>query len=444
MLQKLLNYLDLHSELESPYAIHEEIEKSIIFKGTNVWILVFAIVIASVGLNINSTAVIIGAMLISPLMGPINGIGYSIATYDFPLFRRSLKNFGFAVSASLFASMMYFILTPVSSAHSELLARTAPTIYDVLIAMFGGLAGIVAISSKRKGNVIPGVAIATALMPPLCTAGYGLGTGQMSFFFGAMYLFTINSVFIALSALAVSRFFKFPMTTLIDASKKKSITRWVSLIIAITVLPSVYFGYRLVLNEKFNEKANQYVQNVTQFEGSYLLKHQIEANERTIELIYAGNKMTDQTIENIIEKSKDFNLSNPVITIRQGFSVNDNQFALKQEALKETEYLNSHLNTTLFQLEQSQQKIDSLLNTPMLGKQILKEAKSLYPDIITCSYAETFEFKTGEEHCKLAVVTFGVPRLAVKKIDKAKLLSWSKARLNSEKVRIHIVTVHQE
>ena len=166
--RKALHFFSLESELEHQDSVYEEIKKGIVLKGTNLWILIFAIIVASVGLNMNSTAVIIGAMLISPLMGPINGMGYSIATYDFDLFRKSVKNFSFAILASLVASTLYFVLSPVSTAHSELLARTSPTIYDVLIALFGGLAGIVAISSKQKGNVIPGVAIATALMPPLC------------------------------------------------------------------------------------------------------------------------------------------------------------------------------------------------------------------------------------------------------------------------------------
>src|SRR5674476_666630 len=176
----------------------------------------FAVVVASVGLNMNSTAVIIGAMLISPIMGPINGMGYSIATYNFPLLRQSIKNFSFAVALSLIASTIYFAISPISTAHSELLARTSPTVYDVLIALFGGMAGIVAISSKNKGTVIPGVAIATALMPPLCTAGYGLATGQFIYFFGAFYLFTINAVFIAISSILISQILKFPIRTLID------------------------------------------------------------------------------------------------------------------------------------------------------------------------------------------------------------------------------------
>ena len=176
-----------------------EIEKGIRFNGTNLWILIIAILVASLGLNVNSTAVVIGAMLISPLMGPIIGMGWSACINDLELLKKAARNFAFATVASLLTSTFYFTFTPLDEAHSELLARTAPNIYDVLIAFFGGMAGIIAIGSKNKGNVLPGVAIATALMPPLCTAGYGIATGQWSFFFGALYLFIINSVYIALA-----------------------------------------------------------------------------------------------------------------------------------------------------------------------------------------------------------------------------------------------------
>src|SRR5690606_1096032 len=176
-IRNILDKFSLKFEREDYQTIHDSVEKGIYFRGTNLWILIFAILIACVGLNVNSTAVIIGAMLISPLMGPILGMGYSLATYDFDLLRRSLINYGFMVGTGLFASTLYFLVSPLSEAHSELLARTQPNIYDVIIALAGGLAGIVALSSKQKGNVIPGAAIATALMPPLCTAGYGLATG---------------------------------------------------------------------------------------------------------------------------------------------------------------------------------------------------------------------------------------------------------------------------
>jgi len=209
-IKKIFNFMRLSYEKEDTQLIHESIESAIVFRGTNFWILIFAIFIASVGLNMNSPAVVIGAMLISPLMGPINGVGYSVATYNFDLFKRSLKNYGFAVLGGLAASTLYFLISPIHAEHSELLSRTSPTIYDVFIAMFGGLAGIVAICSKNKGNVIPGVAIATALMPPLCTAGFGLAEGNMNYFLGAMYLFLINSVFIALSAMLVSQLLRLP------------------------------------------------------------------------------------------------------------------------------------------------------------------------------------------------------------------------------------------
>src|SRR5574344_1359404 len=233
MLKRLGQLFNLDTEVENFDNIHQEILKGVSFRGTNLWILFFAIIVASVGLNMNSTAVIIGAMLISPLMGPINGMGYSIATYDMELFKKSIKNFSYAVGISLLASTAYFAISPISTAHSELLARTSPSIYDVLIALFGGLAGIVAISSKQKGNVIPGVASATALMPPLCTAGYGLASGQLDFFLGAFYLFTINTVFIAIASVLISQILKFPIRSNIENSQKRRINRIISGVIMI-------------------------------------------------------------------------------------------------------------------------------------------------------------------------------------------------------------------
>lgn len=320
IIRKILHFFSLESELENQDSVYEEIKKGVIFKGTNLWILIFAIIVASVGLNMNSTAVIIGAMLISPLMGPINGMGYSIATYDFELFRKSIKNFSFAILASLVASTTYFALSPVSTAHSELLARTSPTIYDVLIALFGGLAGIVAISSKQKGNVIPGVAIATALMPPLCTAGYGLATVQFNFFLGAFYLFTINTIFIAIASVWISQLLKFPIRTIVDEGQKKKINRTITLVITIVLLPSIFFGYKLVQQEDFLQKANLYVSNVSLFQGNYLLKHDIDAKSSKITLIYGGSTLSENQKNAIIKKSTDFNIDDATILIEQGLA----------------------------------------------------------------------------------------------------------------------------
>ena len=292
MLKKILHFLNLDSEIEDFDKIHASIEKDIIFKGTNLWILAFAVVVASVGLNMNSPAVIIGAMLISPLMGPINGMGYCLATYNLPLLGRAIKNFTFAVFASLVASTAYFYISPISTEHSELLARTTPTIYDVLIALFGGLAGILAISSKQKGNVIPGVAIATALMPPLCTAGYGIATAKFHFFFGAIFLFTINTVFIAFSSVIISQILKFPIRTIIDETQKKRVNTWISAIILLTLIPSIYFGYALVQKEKFIENANRFRENVRLFQGNYLLNYDAKSCRKK-HYAYLWRKDTD-------------------------------------------------------------------------------------------------------------------------------------------------------
>ena len=206
---KLLAHFKLSHEREDFQLVRGEIEKAIHFSGTNLYILILAILIASLGLHSNSPAVIIGAMLISPLMGPIMGLGFGLAIYDLQLLRRSIFNFLFASTVSLTISTLFFLLTPVHEATSELLHRTSPSTDDALIALFGGLAGMLATSSKLKGNVIPGVAIATALMPPLCTAGYGLANLNSKYLFGALHLFFINTIFIALATLVTARLLNF-------------------------------------------------------------------------------------------------------------------------------------------------------------------------------------------------------------------------------------------
>lgn len=430
-IQDYLHYIDLRSEVESFDKIHDEIKKGIVFKGTNLWILVFAIVIASVGLNMNSTAVVIGAMLISPLMGPINGIGYSIATYNFALFKQAIRNFGFAVITGLLASTVYFAISPVSTAHSEILARTSPTIYDVLIALFGGLAGIVAISSKLKGNVIPGVAIATALMPPLCTAGYGLGTGQFNYFFGAFYLFTINTVFIAISSVIISQVLKFPIITVIDPIRKKRVNQYIYMVIIATLLPSIYFGYILVQNEKFSEDALRYVKNITVFEGGYLLKNEINANKRTIQLIYGGNSLAGKARLAIKDRAKDFNLDTSKIFIEQGFAINEN-------TINEKELLQNKLNSQLNLLRIAKARNDSIINRPYMGQQILSEIKPLYPQIKTCSFSETIIFsdqKTKPE--KIILVVFTSSKYALKNRDKVNITNWLEARIKSSNVKVY-------
>jgi len=434
ILTYIFSYFNLENELDEFDKIHESIKKDIVFKGTNLWILMFAIIVASVGLNMNSTAVIIGAMLISPLMGPINGMGYSIATYDMFLFRQSLKNFGFAVLTSLAASTTYFFLSPISTAHSELLARTSPTIYDVLIALFGGLAGIVAISSKLKGNVIPGVAIATALMPPLCTAGYGLATAQFEFFFGAMYLFTINTVFIAISSVAISQILKFPISAEIENSHKKKINSWISFVIILVAIPSVYFGYNLVQIERFVEQANRYIKNVNVFEGNYLLKSEVNPQKRSILLVYGGLTMDDSQKEAIKARTADISLDKTEVIIQQGLSIDTDS------KNSETENLRTELNRLNILIQQNENVIDSISAQSLIGKNILDEIKNIYPQIISCSFAKASTFLDsipGSKETEIVVFTLSKDNLSVQ--DKEKINQWLKARIHSGHIQVFYV-----
>ncbi len=435
MIKRILEYLNLEKEVDDFDKIHENIEKDVIFKGTNLWILVFAIFVASIGLNMNSTAVIIGAMLISPLMGPINGMGYSLATYNFPLFQKAIKNFGFAVIASLIASTLYFTISPVSTAHSELLARTSPTIYDVLIALFGGLAGIVAMSSKQKGNVIPGVAIATALMPPLCTAGYGLATFNLNYFFGAFYLFTINTVFIALSSVLVSQLLKFPIRTLVNETQKKKVNRWVSFVILITIVPSIYFGYVLVENEEFTAEAGNFVKSVSVYDGNYLLKNEIDANKKKITLMYAGNTITDKTKKSIRNKAADFGIDSSNVDIQKGLNFDE----VNNNNLSKVENLQSELNRMRLLVKEGKHKQDSINARIQIGKQLLSEIKPLYPGITSCSFSET-EIYSDTTPEKTAIITFSAAAKALKPNDRGKITEWIRSRVNNEKARVYFET----
>lgn len=429
----LLHYFNLDAELESPDAVHVEITKGVVFQGTNLWILIFAIVIASVGLNMNSTAVIIGAMLISPLMGPINGMGYSIATFDFSLFRKSVRNFLFAVVSSLIASTAYFAMSPVSTAHSELLARTSPTIYDVIIALFGGLAGIVAISSKNKGNVLPGVAIATALMPPLCTAGYGLATGQFEFFFGAFYLFTINTIFIAIASVWISQILKFPIRSDIAEARKKQINQIITVVITVVLLPSIYFGYQLVKQEKFNRYASQFISNVSVVEGNYLLKSKIEAKANKITLVYAGDLLSSEQQSSIRIKSLDFGLDSSCVHIEQGFSFNNGKEKNVELTLLKEEI--SRLHTQLKNLKVAEEI--GLAEQKMSGI-LLNEIHALYPQVQACSYSNTIIYRDtiNSLNNASAIVYLSIGNSKLKESEREKIQEWVKLRLQVESVQV--------
>lgn len=419
----------LSDEKEDSQTVSKNIEKGIDFKGTNLWILVFAIFIASLGLNVNSTAVIIGAMLVSPLMGPIMGLGFGMAVNDIELLKKSFSSYVFAAGVGLATSTLFFLLSPLNDAHSEILARTSPNIYDVLIALFGGLAGMLVTSSKLKGNVIPGVAIATALMPPLCTAGYGLATVQFNFFFGAFYLFLINSVFIALATLIATKFLKFPFRHLPKREDEIRANKTVWAVTIITILPSIYFGYDAVQQNKFLQKANKFIENEAVFPNDYLLQKIINAKNKTITLTYGGEIIEDDQIEILKLKLGKYNLSDASIEVRQGFAyLQDNNND------EQTNQLTVVLNEKEKKIQYLQAKLDSISAQQSLGEQIYKELKAQHEEVLSLSVQPAINF-TDSLQTQLWVAAISSKK-AFNQDQQNKIEQWLKVRLGAEQIKI--------
>ena len=298
--QKIRKVTNINGHIDTDDAA-ERIKNSIWFQGPNVWILAFSIVIASVGLNVNSTAVIIGAMLISPLMGPIIGIGLSLGTYDFDLLREALKNLLIMVLISLAASTFFFLISPLSLVNAtELEARTSPTIYDVLIALFGGLAGILENSRKERGTVLSGVAIATALMPPLCTAGYGLAHLSARFFFGALYLFLINCVFITIATYLMVRYLHFRKVDNPNPVISSRRIRLMSLILFLFIAPSLWSAFNLIRSNNFERNVRDFVTEKRVYGKTYLYDYRIVRDKgRKVILYITGNPLSPADSTNI-------------------------------------------------------------------------------------------------------------------------------------------------
>ena len=287
-------YFNLMPDKEDEHEIVRQISSGVSFKGAQLWILIFAIFIASLGLNVNSTAVIIGAMLISPLMGPIIGMGLAVGTNDLDLLKRAAKNFGVATLISVLTATLYFLITPLSEAQSELLARTSPTLYDVLIAFCGGAAGIIALCTRGKGNVIPGVAIATALMPPLCTAGFGLATGHFLYFLGAFYLFFINTVFIALATYMGVRLMHFHQYEFLSPEGAKKAHRYLMSIVILTMLPAVYLTVNIVRQHIFDNNVRNFIKTEVAQRGTQIISNSVERDSLKLRIVAVGREISEE------------------------------------------------------------------------------------------------------------------------------------------------------
>lgn len=435
----LKRFISLNLDSDSDATV-KRIEDGIEFRGSNVWILAFAIIIASVGLNINSTAVIIGAMLISPLMGPIMGIGLSVGISDNKMLNSSLRNFGEMVAISLLASTLYFLISPLSDAQSELLARTSPTIYDVLIALFGGLAGIVASSRKDdKIVIISGVAIATALMPPLCTAGYGLATGQLNFFFGAFYLFFINSFFIALATFIMTYYLKIPKRSYTNPQTARKVNRYISLFAALVCIPSVFMAVNMIQESSFNSNAIRFMNDL---EESELLKEaQIIKSSReysrdlsTITVALIGKPLENEQVEDLQQKLPEFGLRNTRLIVRQLMSDNENDINISGEVMEDLYKQNVFLSN---EITRYREEITQLQGEIIPNDQIAKEIQVQFDNIHSFSISKTIYTDIA------TLATDTIPTADIiwnkkpKETEIEQVEKWLKVRLNLDRLKLN-------
>ncbi|MFD2787406.1 DUF389 domain-containing protein [Hymenobacter rubripertinctus] len=384
VLRFLRHRFNLRDDMATPAEILADIEASVSFRGTNLWVLIFAILIASVGLNVNSTAVVIGAMLISPLMGPLVTLGYGLSTNNPGLLRRGLRSLGLAVGISLLTSTLYFWLTPLSGAQSELLARTEPTIWDVLIALFGGLAGAVGLTRQEKSNVLPGVAIATALMPPLCTAGYGLASGNFKYALGASYLFSINCVFITLASFLVMSFLKLPTYNFQDEDRAKRVRRLMLLAAAVVAGPSVWLGARIVQRSVYEHAAETFVAEQLNFPGSYVVTRQVNALERTINVLLVGRFVDTARLRTAQQQLARYELQPTRLTIRQGLQAYDSldANALRQNLLEDVRARQSQTQSQYAaELARLQQLVTASQTSLPAAADLLREVQVEHPAV---------------------------------------------------------------
>lgn len=313
----LVELLDIREGTDKKETI-QKIKDGIPVKSHTAWILIFSILIASIGLNTSSTAVVIGAMLVSPLMGPILGVGMSIAINDIDTLRRSMINLGVMIGLSLLSSFLFFSIPLFQDATPELLARTQPDVRDVLIAIAGGLALIIALSRHREmTNTIAGIAIATALMPPLCTAGYGLATWNLKFFGGAMFLFTINAIFIALATFVIVKSLGFPMVRYIDSLKRKRIAQMASLIAVVIFGFSIYLFYGLFQKNKFTQRAEDFIAVIKEKTGAGIINSEINYENKNIKIVVLGKNIEENELAVWTDKMPEYGLKNVSLEIQQ-------------------------------------------------------------------------------------------------------------------------------
>ena len=388
------NLLDMRGDMMSYDSIADMMEENTKIHGSNMWILMMAIFIASIGLNVNSTAVIIGAMLISPLMSGIMSMGYSLAVRDLKLLERAAARFGTQVVISLFTSTIYFLISPLSEPTSEMIARTSPTIWDVLIALFGGMAGMIGNTRQVKGNVIPGVAIATALMPPLCTVGYGIARADLKFILGAGYLFIINTLFIALSAALVAVILRIPNVHKLSPERQKRVNIWVTLITVIAIVPSVYIGANTVVNSVISSSIEEFISKEFVFSDSQVVASSIDIDNKMINVSVIGEHLSDETVGMLKNQMNNYGISDYTLRITQNmvpdFSVTQDTervtIAVQESKINELETVIKKKDEEIAQLRDMNSVIQENLDLYTDSAKIAENAPKIFSELTDCAF----------------------------------------------------------
>ncbi|MDF1516642.1 MAG: DUF389 domain-containing protein [Lutibacter sp.] len=435
--QFLFELLDIDHDTDKKATI-EDIKENISMKGHTAWVLIFSILIASIGLNVSSPAVVIGAMLISPLLGPILGVGLSIGTNDIDTLKRSLTNLGVMVGLSLITSFLFFLIPIFRNETPELLARTSPDVRDVFIAIAGGLALIIAISRRSKQtNTIAGVAIATALMPPLCTAGYGLATGNLSYFGGAMFLFSINTIFIALATFMIVKFLKFPMVKYLDSAKRKRIAQMASFVAFLVFAASIYLFFNLFKINQFKQSATNLITDLKEGGVSIIDEKDEDLNykNKSIKIYVYGQNLTSEEINSWTAKLPEYGLKDTKLIFEQG---GDSDLRHDVQNLTDLYVQNQKLissrDETLNEKEDKIKLLEAELSKFYAHQipfvQISKEALINYAGLKQLSY--TTQYKTNFKKVD-TISTFNAEwydAVKNKRQEEIRLKKWLKMRLN--------------
>ena len=431
MIRTFYKLFNLHEGEDDRSKTLEIIKQNINFNGSNLWILACAIIVASVGLNVNSTAVVIGAMLISPLMGPIVGAGFALGVYDFDLLKKSLRNLALSTVIGLVFSTLYFMISPFKDVQSEILARTSPNIYDILIAFFGGIVGVIAVTRVEKGNPIPGVAIATALMPPLCTAGFGLATANWSYFLGATYLYCINCVFIGIATFLIIKYLKYPPKKQVDEKQQKQVRYIITALILVMLVPSAYLAYSLYTEQQLKKNIDLFLNNEF-VENGYTIVYKrtdLKSKNKKIELGFLSKRFDQKEITFYNKRLKRYAIDNTKLIILQDST--DRLMSLKGDILNE--------------IKGSQKVDDRDVKIAKLEKEIAtnrfdevgiyNESKILFPSIEKFSIANHNFLMQKDSIFKETVVIISSEEPLDEKEEK-KFEDWLKTKLKLKKIQV--------